>query len=392
MVSTRYRIAAIVLAASLTAASVTGCAAGGGNQKAQQTGGGGGQKQQSAGGQKQQSAGTQKKQQASDNKHHGGSTQDTPQQTGMIEQKVAGSNEALMLENGQAVVELEKIEGTLYADAAKLAGLIGFQAVMEKDKNNTELWIGDHDPVLKLRAQSAIVVQEGREIQLNSPVVKREDRMLIPADSLKQLFNKEAVFTMDNERVAIFPQPLPADPGADQGFADDPADPAKKPGAQQEAGLPAMSDAEPSAQGIGVYGDDAMPAMKNAVAVVDEARKHLGVPYKFGAGPFARTKRFDCSSYVQYVYKKAGYTLPRTAREQAKLGTNVSRNQLRVGDLLYFYVPGRFKSNKTVGHVGIYMGAQKMIHSSPMPKDGVQVTDINKKYWKDTYLYSKRLP
>ncbi|CAM4357433.1 C40 family peptidase [Paenibacillus tarimensis] len=390
MVSTRYRIAAIVLAASLTAASVSGCAAGGGNQKAQQNGGGG-QKQQSTG-QKQQSAGTQKKQETSDNKHHGGSTEDTPQQTGMIEQKIAGSNEPLMLENGQAIVELEKIDGNLYADAAKMAGLIGFQAVMEKDKNNTELWIGDHDPVLKLRDQSAIVVQEGREIQLNSPVIKRGNRMLVPADALKQLFNKEAVFTMDNERVAIFPQPLPADPQADQGFADDPADPAKKPGAEQESGLPAMSEVEPTAQNSGVQEDEAVPALKNSIAIVNEARKHLGVPYKFGAGPYARTKRFDCSSYVQYVYKKAGITLPRTAREQAKLGKRVSRSQLRVGDLLYFYVPGRFKSNRTVGHVGIYMGAQKMIHSSPMPKDGVQVTDINKKYWKDTYLYSKRLP
>jgi len=59
---------------------------------------------------------------------------------------------------------------------------------------------------------------------------------------------------------------------------------------------------------------------------------------------------------------------------------------------MYFYVPGRFKSNKKVGHVGIYMGGGKMIHSSPLPKDGVQITNIDKAYWKRTYLYSKRIP
>jgi hypothetical protein len=54
-------------------------------------------------------------------------------------------------------------------------------------------------------------------------------------------------------------------------------------------------------------------------------------------------------------------------------------------------VPGRFKTDKIVGHVGIYMGNNQMIHASPKPKDGVQITNINQPYWKKTFLSAKRL-
>jgi len=59
--------------------------------------------------------------------------------------------------------------------------------------------------------------------------------------------------------------------------------------------------------------------------------------------------------------------------------------------LMFYYVPGRFKSNKVVGHVGIYMGNQRMIHASPEPKNGVQISSIDKAYWKMTFLRAKRV-
>jgi cell wall-associated NlpC family hydrolase len=94
---------------------------------------------------------------------------------------------------------------------------------------------------------------------------------------------------------------------------------------------------------------------------------------------------------VQHVFAKQGVELPRLARNQAKRGTLVSRKNLRKGDLLFFYVPGRFRSNKIVGHVGIYIGNNKMIHSYPAPRNGVQIDSINKAYWKKTFLRAKRV-
>ncbi len=58
---------------------------------------------------------------------------------------------------------------------------------------------------------------------------------------------------------------------------------------------------------------------------------------------------------------------------------------------MFFYVPGRFKTNKTVGHVGIYIGNMQMLNASPKPKNGVQITNINKPYWKTTFLRAKRI-
>src|SRR5690606_7597956 len=129
---------------------------------------------------------------------------------------------------------------------------------------------------------------------------------------------------------------------------------------------------------------DAEPVLKNINmnAMLRTAKRYLGVKYKFGAKPYPQSKRFDCSTFTQYVYGKYGVSLPRTARAQTRKGTAVSRKNLRKGDLMYFYVPGRFKKQKTIGHVGIYIGNQKMIHASPQPKNGVQITNINKPYWK----------
>ena len=48
--------------------------------------------------------------------------------------------------------------------------------------------------------------------------------------------------------------------------------------------------------------------------------------------------------------------LPRTSAAQSRVGTPVRRDQLRPGDLLFFYTP--------VSHVGIYLGKGKMVHAS----------------------------
>ncbi|WP_052486889.1 C40 family peptidase [Gordoniibacillus kamchatkensis] len=126
-------------------------------------------------------------------------------------------------------------------------------------------------------------------------------------------------------------------------------------------------------------------------SLVRKGMQYMGVKYQVGAAPYPVSGRFDCSSFTQYVFGKYGISLPRLARQQAQRGTAVSRKSLRKGDLLFYYAPGAFKSNRAVAHVGIYMGGGRMLHSSPQPKDGVQVSDINAPYWKKTFLFAKRV-
>jgi cell wall-associated NlpC family hydrolase len=99
-------------------------------------------------------------------------------------------------------------------------------------------------------------------------------------------------------------------------------------------------------------------------SAMQKALGKIGSPYRYGAaGPNA----FDCSGLVMSAFKKAGVTLPRTSSAQSKVGTAVSRDQLRPGDLVFFYSP--------VSHVGIYIGGGRMVHASTSGEP-VQISSI----------------
>lgn len=117
--------------------------------------------------------------------------------------------------------------------------------------------------------------------------------------------------------------------------------------------------------------------------VVSLAKKQLGKPYVWGAtGP----NSFDCSGLCQYVYKKCGKNIPRVASDQYKSSKKVSKSKLQAGDLVFFssYVGGT-----SVGHVGIYIGNNKMIHAANS-NVGVVTTDLNSNYYKTHYVGAGR--
>jgi cell wall-associated NlpC family hydrolase len=127
----------------------------------------------------------------------------------------------------------------------------------------------------------------------------------------------------------------------------------------------------------------------NTNELVSYAKKYMGVPYDFGAKPYNQSKTFDCSSFTQHVFKKFNIDLPRLASSQGQEGVNISRNNLNQGDLIFFTVPGRFKSNAIPGHVGIYIGNGKFIHTWGEP--GVQISNVDSGYWSDVILYMRRV-
>jgi cell wall-associated NlpC family hydrolase len=103
------------------------------------------------------------------------------------------------------------------------------------------------------------------------------------------------------------------------------------------------------------------------VEAINAAMKMLGKPYRYGAeGP----NSFDCSGLTSWAFQQAGITLPRSSSQQARVGTPVSRDELRPGDLLFFYQP--------VSHVGIYVGKNMMINA-PQTGDVVKYSDISRR-------------
>ncbi len=101
-------------------------------------------------------------------------------------------------------------------------------------------------------------------------------------------------------------------------------------------------------------------------AIVNKAYQYLGVPYVWGG---TTPSGFDCSGFIQYVYKSQGINLPRVSRAQASSGSYVSIANAQPGDILYF-------GQSSVTHVGIYLGNNKMIHA-PRPGKSVEIVDIS---------------
>jgi cell wall-associated NlpC family hydrolase len=95
-----------------------------------------------------------------------------------------------------------------------------------------------------------------------------------------------------------------------------------------------------------------------ASRVLATADDYVGTRYVYGG---TTPKGFDCSGFVQYVFRRHGVTLPRTSRQQARAGTRAPRDPdaLRPGDLLLFATSG-----KQIDHVAIYAGENRIIHSS----------------------------
>jgi cell wall-associated NlpC family hydrolase len=107
--------------------------------------------------------------------------------------------------------------------------------------------------------------------------------------------------------------------------------------------------------------------------VLAEAKRHTGALYKYAA---AGPKRFDCSGYTLYVYRKAaGKSLPHKANSQQKYGKAVSKSKKQVGDLIIF------RSGSYGYHAAVYAGGGYIYDS---PHSGARVG--KHKIWSSSYV------
>ena len=118
-----------------------------------------------------------------------------------------------------------------------------------------------------------------------------------------------------------------------------------------------------------------------AAAIIATAKQYIGVPYVWGG---STPSGFDCSGFVQYVFKAHGVTLPRTSKEQYSVGTYVSKANLKAGDLVFFETEGN-----GVSHLGIYIGNNQFIHAST--SKGVIISSMSNTYWAPRYYGAKRI-
>jgi cell wall-associated NlpC family hydrolase len=110
----------------------------------------------------------------------------------------------------------------------------------------------------------------------------------------------------------------------------------------------------------------------------------IGVDYRYGGS--SPEHGLDCSGLVRYVFQEVvGVTLPRTAREMARLGGRVAPGDLQAGDLVFFNT-----RSSPFSHVGIYLGDDRFIHA-PHRGGEVEIVTMSQRYWQQRYDGARRL-
>ena len=141
---------------------------------------------------------------------------------------------------------------------------------------------------------------------------------------------------------------------------------------------------EKDASGVISVKDSSKTVVGTRSVIVEEARKWLGTPYKYGGED---RNGVDCSGMVMKVYRKAvNVKLPRSSREQQQFCNKIKKSDIASGDLVFF---SSKRGGGNVSHVGIYIGGDEFIHSSS--SRGVIVSSLNEQYYLSHYHSSGRV-
>jgi cell wall-associated NlpC family hydrolase len=117
--------------------------------------------------------------------------------------------------------------------------------------------------------------------------------------------------------------------------------------------------------------------------ILFEVIKFLDTPYKYGGNT---ENGIDCSAFTKQVFQNSmDLELPRSTREQFKVGENISKYDLKFGDLVYFNTTKR----SYPGHVGIYLGDDQFVHASRSL--GVTVSSLSDVYYKKRFIGARRV-
>lgn len=179
----------------------------------------------------------------------------------------------------------------------------------------------------------------------------------------------EIVFARPQE--AGFQKPRPTEIGA----AKEPA----HPDSAKETPKPKARPAEPAEkpQHKTARGDKDMGAI-----AARTAERFVGIPYRWGGDNVV--EGMDCSGFVRAVYNLCGVSIPRTSREQYTAGDQVSRDDLRDGDLVFFG-----SSEDKINHVGIFVGNGKFVHA-PRRGEEIKISSVNDDYFEKRFVGARR--
>lgn len=121
--------------------------------------------------------------------------------------------------------------------------------------------------------------------------------------------------------------------------------------------------------------------------VISVARSYTGTPYKWGG---TTKSGMDCSGLLLQSFKSINVPIPRTSKEQSKLGKKLSKGEVKPGDLLFFATS---KKKRKITHVGLVTSTRgkevKFIHASSSV--GVVESNLSSKYYSKRFRFARRI-
>ena len=140
-------------------------------------------------------------------------------------------------------------------------------------------------------------------------------------------------------------------------------------------------DTTPTGNGSGSTGGTSSGS-GTATDIANFAMSFVGYSYVWGG--MSPSTGFDCSGLMYYVLTQYGYSMKRVANDQMTQGTAISRDNLQVGDLVFFGY------GSYANHVGMYIGNGNFVHAST-PSTGVRVNSLNETYYNTRYIGARRI-
>lgn len=120
--------------------------------------------------------------------------------------------------------------------------------------------------------------------------------------------------------------------------------------------------------------------------LIDVATKKIGTPYRSGG---TSKKGFDCSGLMFTTFKEINMNLPRSSRSMANIGLKISKDEAKIGDLIFFATTRK----RTISHVGMIteiIGDEiKFIHSSTSL--GVIISSVREPYYSKRFVQINRV-
>ena len=115
--------------------------------------------------------------------------------------------------------------------------------------------------------------------------------------------------------------------------------------------------------------------------IANYALGFVGYPYVYGG---SSPSGFDCSGFMQYIFRQFGININRTATAQLADGYAVSYDNMLPGDIVYFGY------GNTASHVGMYIGGGQFVHAED-PYSGVVISSLSESYYASRFLCAHRI-